>query len=97
MSSSPGDMSTGVVIYRPKLQLVGPQSAELTVQMGPTTLGPKAPPDGPFIMLVDIESSSVQSETHMTVYGRDTSKERALADDSLPAWARGLPAKCPLE
>jgi len=27
MSSSPGDMSTGMVIYRPELQLVGPQSA----------------------------------------------------------------------
>src|SRR5215813_12342963 len=30
MSSSPGDMSSGIVIYRPKLQLVEPQSAELT-------------------------------------------------------------------
>ena len=36
MSSSPGDMSSGMVIYRPKLRLVGPESAELTLQMGPT-------------------------------------------------------------
>jgi hypothetical protein len=97
MSSSPGDMSTGVVIYRPRLQLVGPQSAELTLQMGPTFPGIKAPPGGPFIMLVDIESSSVQGETRLTVYGRTTPKERALADESVPAWARGIPAKCPLE
>jgi hypothetical protein len=97
MSSSPGDMSSGMVIYRPKLQLVGPQAAELTLQMGPKSPGIKAPPDGPFIMLVDIESSSVKGETRLTVYGRTTSKERALADESLPAWAGGIPAKCPLE
>ena len=97
MSSSPGDMSTGVVIYRPELQLVGPQSAELTLQMGPTSPGIKVPPGGPFIMLVDIESSSIPGETRLTVYGRTNSKERALADESLPAWASGIPAKCPLE
>lgn len=97
MSSSPGDMSSGMVIYRPKLQLVGPQSAELTLQMGPTTPGIKVPPGGPFIMLVDIESSSAQGETRLTVYGRTNPRERALADESLPAWARGIPAKCPLE
>src|SRR5262249_16661546 len=97
MSSAPGDMSSGTLIYRPKLQLVGPQSAELTLQMGPKSPGIKTPPDGPFIMLVDIESSSVQGETRLTVYGRTTAKERALADESLPAWARGIPAKCPLE
>ena len=97
MSSSPGDMSSGMVIYRPKLQLVGPQSAELTLQMGPTSPGIKVPPGGPFIMLMDIESSSVPGETRLTVYGRTNSKERALADESLPAWARGIPAKCPLE
>ena len=97
MSSSPGDMSTGMVIYRPKLQLVGPQSAELTLQMGPTSPGIKVPPDGPFIMLVDIESSSIQGETRLTVYGRTNSREQALADESLPAWASGIPAKCPLE
>ena len=97
MSSSPGDMSSGMVIYRPKLQLVGPQSAELTLQMGPKSPGIKAPPEGPFIMLADIQSSSVQGETRLTVYGRTTAKERALADESLPAWARGIPAKCPLE
>src|SRR5215469_6722921 len=44
MSSAPGDMSSGMVIYRPKLQLVGPQSAELTLQMGPKSPGIKAPP-----------------------------------------------------
>ena len=97
MSSSPGDMSTGVVIYRPKLQLVAPQSAELTLQMGPTFPGIKAPPDGPFIMLVDIESSSVQGETRLTVYGRTAARERALADESLPTWSRGIPTRCPLE
>jgi len=97
MSSAPGDMSSGMVIYRPKLQLVEPQSAELTLQMGPKSPGIKAPPDGPFIMLVDIESSRVQGETRLTVYGRTTAKEQALADESLPAWARGIPAKCPLE
>lgn len=97
MSSSPGDMSSGMVIYRPKLHLVGAQSAELTLQMGPKTPGIKAPPDGPFIMLADIQSLSVQGETRLTIYGRTTPKERALADESLPAWARGIPAKCPLE
>jgi len=97
MSSAPGDMSSGMVIYRPKLQLVGPQAAELTLQMGPKSPGIKAPPDGPFIMLADIESSNMQGETRLTVYGRTTPKERALADESLPAWARGVPAKCPLE
>ena len=97
MSSAPGDMSVGIVIYRPKLQLVGPQSAELTLQMGPTSPGIKVPPGGPFIMLADIESSSVPGETLMTVYGRTTAKERALADDSLPAWALGTPVGCPLE
>ena len=97
MSSSPGDMSSGMVIYRPKLQLVGPQSAELTLQMGPKSPGIKTPPDGPFIMLVDIESSSAPGETRLTVYGRTTAREQALADESLPAWARGIPANCPLE
>lgn len=97
MSSAPGDMSSGVVIYRPKLQLVEPHAAELTLQMGPTSPGIKVPTGGPFIMLVDIESSSVQGETRLTVYGRTNPKERALADESLPAWARGVAAKCPLE
>lgn len=97
MSSAAGDMSSGTVIYRPKLRLVGPQSAELTLQMGPTSPGIRVPPGGPFIMLADIESSSVQGETRLTVYGRTTAKERALADESLPAWALGIPAKCPLE
>lgn len=97
MSSAPGDMSSGMVIYRPKLRLVGPQSAELTLQMGPTSPGIKAPSGGPFIMLADIESSSVRGETRLTVYGRTTAKERVLADESLPAWAVGTPAKCPLE
>ena len=97
MSSAPGDMSSGMVIYRPKLQLVGPQSAELTLQMGPTSPGIKVPPGGPFIMLADIAPSSAQGETSLTVYGRTTAKERTLADESLPAWAGGVPAKCPLE
>jgi len=97
MSASPGDMSSSMVIYRPKLQLVGPQSAELTLQMGPKSPFVKVPPDGPFIMLVDIESSSVRGETRLTVYGRTAPKEQALADESLPAWARGEAAKCPLE
>jgi hypothetical protein len=97
MSSSPGDMSSGMVIYRPKLQLVGAQSAELTLQMGPSSPGIKVPPGGPFIMLADIEPSGVPGETRLTVYGRTTAKERALADESLPAWAGGTPAKCPLE
>ena len=97
MSSAPGDMSSGTIIYRPKLQLVGPLSAELTLQMGPTSPGIKVPPGGPFIMLADIESSSVQGQTRLTIYGRTTAKERALADESLPAWALGIPAKCPLE
>lgn len=96
MSSSPGDMSSGMVIYRPRLQVVGPQSAELTLQMGPRSPGIKVPPDGPFIMLVDIESSSLQGETRLTVYGRTTPKERSLADESLPAWAGGIPSGCPL-
>jgi len=97
MSSAPGDMSSGMVIYRPKLQLVGPKLAELTLQMGPTSPGIKVPPGGPFIMLADIEPSGVQGETRLTVYGRTTAKERVLADESLPAWASGTPAKCPLE
>ena len=97
MSSAPGDMSSGTVIYRPKLQIVGPQSAELTLQMNPASPGIKVPPGGPFIMLVDIQASTVQGETRLTVYGRTTLRERALADDSLPAWAVGIPAKCPLE
>lgn len=97
MSSSPGDMSSGRVIYRPKLQLVEGHAAELTLQMGPASPGIKVPPGGPFIMLVDIESSSVQGETRLTVYGRTNPQERTLADESLPAWARGVPAKCPLE
>jgi hypothetical protein len=90
-------MSSGTVIYRPKLQLVGNQSAELTLQMGPTSPGIKVPPGGPFIMLADIEPSGMQNETRLTVYGRTTQKERALAEESLPAWAGGIPAKCPLE
>ena len=97
VSSAPGDMSSGVVTYRPKLQLVAPGLAELTLQMGPTSPGIKVPPGGPFIMLADIEPSSAQGETRLTVYGRTTPKERVLADESLPAWARGTPAKCPLE
>lgn len=97
MSSAPGDMSSGMVIYRPKLQLVGPQSAELTLQMGPSSPGIKVPPGGPFIMLADIAPSGAQGETSLTVYGRTTTKERTLADESLPAWAGGVPAKCPLE
>lgn len=97
LSSAPGDMSSGMIIYRPKLQLVGPRSAELTLQMGPTSPGIKVPAGGPFIMLADIESSSARGETRLTVYGRTTAKERALADESLPAWAIGIPAKCPLE
>jgi hypothetical protein len=96
MSSAPGDMSSGMIIYRPKLQLVGPQSAELTLQMGPKSPGIKAPTDGPFIMLVDIEPSNAQGETRLTVYGRTAAKERTLADEALPAWAGGMPAKCPL-
>ena len=97
MSSAPGDMSVGRVIYRPKLQLVGPRSAELTLQMGPTSPGIKVPPGGPFIMLADIVPASVPGETRLTVYGRTNAKERTIADESLPAWALGTPAKCPLE
>jgi hypothetical protein len=95
--SSRYEIDTSVIVYHPTLKLVGPKAAELTLQMGPRGPFVKTPPDGPFIMVVDIEPSSAQGETRLTVYGRTTAKEQRLADESLPSWARGVAASCPLE
>jgi hypothetical protein len=72
-------------------------SCELSTLNGAYVSGNKGSPGGPFIMLADIAPASVPGETRLTVYGRTNAKERTIADESLPAWALGTPAKCPLE